>query len=333
MENGIVCANCKTENSAKNLFCQNCGKPLTAARPAAPVEPIQPAQSVPQPPVTPPSFQPVIPPTPPVVPPYPPVTPPLQQNPPSTVQPPVFPVPPLGSVEPPKVEAPRPQVPRPVTFAPAASGTQVNQLGVTLDSWGDVIENGAEKGAAIADEFDRVMEERKSAQVQVVRKELQAEGAANGRTFHLVQSPQGETIAVYFGARGRDLIISWDAYVKPRLNLIPLLILLGGTAVVTLVISLIIGMNFVSFLFSWVNRFYNWLFPVFVAAALAGFFLKSDWLYFFIKRPNKFVRDDLMGLMLTVQQAIGQAVDAAGLDAGKLRAKKVFNSTNWFRRG
>ena len=66
MENQIICANCNSANSTKNLFCQNCGKPLTAARPAIPAIPVQPVSPISEPPIappplvpTPPSFQPV----------------------------------------------------------------------------------------------------------------------------------------------------------------------------------------------------------------------------------------------------------------------------------
>ena len=179
------------------------------------------------------------------------------------------------------------------------------------------------------------MGERKIPDLLVTRKELAVDGEANGRTFHLLQKPKGGTIAVYFGTQGKDLLISWDAYIKPEINLLYLAILLGGSAVLTLIITLISGIlnvSFVSFLFSWVNRFYAWLFPVFVAAALAGLFLNGDWLSFFIKRPNKFSQDDMTGLMIAGHQAILKSVEAAGLDVEKFRIKRGLRGGSWFRK-
>jgi len=227
------------------------------------------------------------------------------------------------------------EVAQPFSIPQASVGTKINQLGISIDSWAAVIENGAEKGAAVSEEFESMMEERKIPEVLVTRKEMTADGEAHGRTFHLLQNSKGGTIAVYFGAQGKDLLISWDTYIKPEINLIYLAILLGGTAGLTLIITLIsgiLGVSFISFLFSWVNRFYAWLFPVIVSAALAGLILKGDWLFFFIKRPNKFGQDDLTGLMLISHQVILKAVEAAGLDIGKFRIKRGLRGGSWFRK-
>jgi hypothetical protein len=224
---------------------------------------------------------------------------------------------------------------RPFAIPQTPVGAKIHQLGISTDSWAAVVENGAEKGAAVSEEFDRLMEERKIPNVLVMRKEMAVDGEANGRTFHLLQKPKGGTIAVYFGTQGKDLLISWDVYVKPEINLMYLAILLGGTAVLTLIITLISGIlnvSFISFLFSWVNRFYAWLFPVIVAAALAGLLMNGDWLAFFIKRPNKFGQDDLTGLMIVGHQVILKAVEAAGLDVEKLRIKRGLRGGSWFRK-
>jgi len=345
MENQIVCANCNSINSAKNLFCQNCGKPLTAARPATPVQPVQPVKPVAEPPITPvtgvptpPSFQPVgVPPTtapqyPPVLPVYPQPSAPIQavrpEAPPPAQQPQYPPVQP-GYVQ------PTTGIGKSLPVAAKPLGVKINHLGIVIDAWADVIENGAEKGAAVSEEFDRLMEEHKIPDVVVTRKEMTVDGEPVGRTFHLLQNSRGGSMLVNFGAQGKDLLISWDAYTKPVLNLIYVAILLGGTAAVTLIITLIsgiLGVNFISFLFSWVNRFYNWLFPVIVGAALAGFLLKGNCLAFFIKQPNKFSQDDLTGLMLIGHQTILKAVESAGLDAKKLHIKKGLHGGSWFRR-
>lgn len=343
MENQIVCAHCNGVNSAKNLFCQNCGKPLTAARPVSPVQPIQPVTPLTAAPTevsTPPSFQPIAPSVTDSTPQYPPIAPVPGQ----AVKPEVPPVPspaPVPTSKPGSSARPG-KVPQPFAvgenFKPISAisaDSKINHSGILVESWADVIENGAELGASISDEFDRQMQERNIANLEVARKELMADGEPGGRTYHVLKNSRGGTMVVYFGALGKDLQISWDVFAKPVLNLINIAIILGGTAAVTLIITLISGVlnaSFLTFLFSWVNRFYNWLFPVIVLTGLAGFILKGNLFAFLIKRPTKFDQDDLTGLMMIGHQVILKAVEAVGLDAAKLRAKKGMRGGSWFRK-
>lgn len=329
MENTIVCAHCNSENSTKNLFCQNCGKPLTTAKPAVPGQAGLPTAPV-SPPVipvshsTPPQFTPVITPPPTVNPPAPEaVIPEPKPIPEPQAFPTVFPVTQKASSDgqvPPPMPTQKPiQLPLP-TIKPA--GNRIHELGTEVVSWMDLIGDGAEKGPVIADQFDRQIESRNIPGLTLSRKELFDDGIVTGRTYHLLENENGVKVAVFFGSQGKDLRLGWTLYTKPTINLIYLAGLLGATALLTLVITLIAGgagFGFIPFLFGWFNRFYNWLFPVIVVAALVGFLWKGDWLFFFFKRANRFAMDEGKGLTMAAHQAIVKSVESAGFATGVLR--------------
>ncbi len=348
MENQIVCANCNAINSSKNLFCQNCGKPLTAARASTPVPPppVQPVIPPPPPPApieyqkavktdfeTPPSVEPMQPAVP-VVPPPPPEYPTAPQA--QTFSP----APPPAPVQTPQ----QPQGANQPGFAPFPStkaapaprpkpGFEIERLGLCLDSYADVIPNGAEKGSSAADAFDNLIQERNYPEVSLNRTEVQTSIGNNpGRTFHLVQGPHRTTAAVFFGARGSDLLVSWDVYVKVVFKWLYLAIMVGAAAFISLILSLFGGYPFLVFLGVWISTAISWVGLIVVIAALLGLILKGNLLFFFVEVAGKFGEDDISALTLAVHQCLLKAVEDAGLDASKMRLKKNFRGGSWLRK-
>lgn len=350
MENQIVCANCNAINSSKNLFCQNCGKPLTAARAATPMPPppVQPVVPPPPPPPVPEEYQKAAKPgfdapasaepagsTAQVVPPPPPGYPPISQPQPfAPVPPPPPPVQtpqqPLGGNQPGFAAFPSAKA------APAPqpkAGIEIERLGLHLDSYADIIPNGAEKGSTAADAFDTLIQERNYPEVSLKRTEVQTSIGNNpGRTYHLVQGPHRATAAVFFGARGADLLVSWDVYVKVVFKWLYLAIMAGAAAFISLILSLFGGYPFLVFLSIWISTAISWFGLIVVIAALLGLILKGNLLFFFVEVAGKFGEDDITALTLAVHQCLLKAVEEAGLDASKMRVKLTFRGGSWLRK-
>ena len=235
----IICSNCKTPNPAQNLYCQSCGRPLIPVSPLPPAPapadltvPVAPAASAQPPqaptgaPETPSAAGPYYPPaqTPPQTygapqgyptagqqPGYPPPQSPYPQQgyTPQQQAPYAPPAGPQGGY----YQAPRPQV---------AAGPKLEQLGARVDGWADVIAGAAEKAEDVEKSFVEQLTERKPDGARLAQVEYSAGPA---KRAYQVYSTAAGAVAVYVGALGKDLMVSWDLYVmqKPRWLMIGIL--------------------------------------------------------------------------------------------------------------
>jgi hypothetical protein len=141
------------------------------------------------------------------------------------------------------------------------------------------------------------------------------------RPFLLASTKTGAT-TVRIGTFGTDLYLAWNLYVRPLLN--PLVILgILGLAFLFSSGAMDSGMFaipilLVSFIFHCV-----WMS---VAVGFAGRVFRGGWLGFFFKELTPFDANDIAALTLAVHHSLLQAADVVGIDVHQLRAKELFRS-------
>ncbi len=311
MSDTIQCPVCGAENPAGNIFCQQCGTKIGNLDAELPVPP--PAAA----PVPPPSGAPVVPPVgfPPPPPAYTPPPGAYPPPPPGYTPPPGAYPPPPAAAYPPPAYAPQPGMYPPPVFG----GLKFEQLGKRRESWSEVIEGAADKAEAVNKAFVDGIKERKLPGVNVLTTDVAADAPAGARrTYHLLQSYTGSSIAVHIGALGGDLHVTWSAFQKHHFNWKGIGIMLGVAFGLALLRAIIVwASRYSSFgggLLTLIEYFFAYLTPAFLAALLAGKArLGKTWGYL-VQSPSPIVLEDTKAQALIVRNTLLKALDSAGVD-------------------
>lgn len=316
-QSSIICPHCQTPNPARNLYCQSCGKPLIQAAPFPPQAPA-PAEASPnptplQPPTdpTPPAPGPMAPPQ--GFPPQPGYPPQGPQGYPQPGLPPQQPqgYPPQGVPPQPAYYPPPPPAPKP----PAAP--TLEQLGVRIDGWADLIPGAGDQAEAVQKGF---VEGFTAREIPDARLEQTGFSSAGIMKPYWVVRKLAESSVVQIEPKGKDLWVSWSQYARRPLDMQKLGILVGAAFAVSFFEHLgVVAGNFGYFLLGWIFGTLNWLLPVTIIALVAGYIWKGSFWYFFMPEPDEMAKDERTALMLAVHQSLLGAVQKAGFETDELR--------------
>ncbi len=345
----IICSNCRTPNPARNLYCQSCGKPLIpAANPPVPTDVTQPSAAQPSgqgPDVAPTPGQPSGAPGSQPLPTesnepgmtnaeaeYP--TRPQQAYPPQGTPPaygaqpeqqpgvpPTYSVPPFTapgapqgypSAQPQKDFFQQTQSKVGAFFSQFSRQTfpvQTGNLYALVNGAGDRAEE-IEKG------FVEDFEKRDLSYVDLARVEVTS-GLVQ-RAYQVARHRAG-SVTAYVNPYGKDLMVGWELNVQQKPYWKMILILGAIVLFVPFFISLVIGLNFWTFLILWFLGIAFFALSVFVGAAITGKIIKDDIWALFVEKPDPAALQELAALSIAVQQSLQAAVKNAGLEVKALK--------------
>lgn len=286
----LKCSKCNTENEPGNQFCQTCGAPLTvtsektvAVKRSAPETAATNMVQTPPPPA----------PMPPAGVPMPPPPGPYMQGQmplqPAYGQPPAYGYPPV----------------------PMYAGTPIKQLGLHVDGWSDIVEDGAELADKVKQAFiDKVIKENvpglRITDVLLSANDMQP------RPYTLLTNASGVAVPVRVAPYGKNLVVSWDLYTKRSANWLTIG-LLGGIVLLLAILDKIIVMyafdNFFIGLFSFIGTFLSWLLLPTLVLLLLGKIIKDDWAGLFVKNIDAFAADDADSLTTIVDNDLVDAIE------------------------
>lgn len=341
-QSSIICPICQTLNPTRNLYCQSCGKPLVQAAPIPPgsasmfpnpeaigasstTSPgtVEPQSPIPMP-AYPPAAQPIAPQG------YPPqgmAPQPPQGYPPQRISPQGYstqgmpPQPPQGypSQGLPPQQGYYPPTPPPPPPPPAAP--VLEQLGVRVDGWADLIAGAGDKAEPVQTAF---IESFNARELPMAQLEPVNFSTGNAKKLYQVVRTSSGSAAVQIEAKGKDLFLSWSLYVKRSLNRSMIGILAAVAFGISFLTSLSMIGSFGYFIVAWLFGAFNWVMPVAFIALIAGYVWKGSFWYFFLQEPGEMMLDDQAAMVLVVHRSLLEAVEKAGLDSEALQTKNVF---------
>lgn len=192
-------------------------------------------------------------------------------------------------------------------------GTPIKDLGLHVDGWSDVIEDGADLAPKVKKSFNEIMTDYKIPGLRITEVSL-TNGEMENRPYLLMSSAPGATIAVRIAPFGKNLIVSWDMYTKRQPNWLTLGLLGGIVFVLTLTNILTTGYYYGDFfagLFGFISTFLTWMVWPSLILLLLGKVFKDDWLGLFVKDLNPFAADDVDSLSTLIDNALTDAVEAS----------------------
>ena len=294
MDQMIICTNCKTENPAGNLFCQSCGTRLASSN-------VPPVAGYTQPPQ---------------------YTQPAQYG---------QPYPPQGAYPPPAGYPPQYGTPQPNYFAPPA----ITRLGVRVDGYTDVAGGAAEKAIDVEEVFINNLKEHAIPGVAIHKAEFSVGGmTGKRRIFQLVQHANGSTVAVNFNILGKDLVVSWDLFVKRTPNWL----FLGIMAAIILLLPIPMAIFRIPGLSTILPSSSFFLFGLYMLGLilllmvvpfvfqLIGKLLHGSSWHFFVHQPDAFAVDDTLALSAIVHTTLLKSLKDKKVDISLLHAKGDFTA-------
>ncbi len=222
-----------------------------------------------------------------------------------------------GSPVPPPVSGPGAAAPvpppltsvPPVPAAPQFLVSPISKFGVWIDGWSDVIEGADGHAAEIKEGF---LKEMKNAGIEGLRASDMPLSSGNQvpRNFHVIQDKSGATATVRIAPFGKNLLVSWDLYVKR----IPNWITIGVLGGVILIFAILASIN--SFLFNsgvgGILNFFNvlltWPLVPIIGILIAGKIWKDDPWGYFVKDLDDFALEDAESLAMVVDSALSNTI-------------------------
>ena len=228
-----------------------------------------------------------------------------------------------------------------VTYYPTEKGEGFNigNKGIWIDSWSDLLEGMAGKAEEVNKEILKQLQDKKLPNVRV--REVSARTSifsSARRPYILLETHPGATTGIYISARGEDLYVSWKTFVVGVFNRRLLMILLGFSAIPNICTFTI------AFAFSAVDSITSLggfgslsaaIFPavagtiaVFIflvgLIALAGFFIRGDFLSFLLIEPTLFAVEDITVLSHAADKAVRNSLKKVGIADALIRRKTDF---------
>ena len=294
----VKCSKCNTENDPGNQFCQTCGAPLVIASEKTVVA----KRSAPETAATN-------------------MMPPPAPVPPAPV-PPAAVMPPAGApMPPPQSPYMQGQMPPPPAYgqpqgygyppAPMYMGTPIKKLGLHLDGWSDVVEDGADLAEKVKQAFvEKITKENipglRITEVQLTGDEMPA------RPYTLVTNAPGVAVPVRVAPYGKNLVVSWDLYTRRSANWLTIG-LLGGIVLLFAVLDKVVIAyafdNFFVAMFSFFGTLLSWLLLPTLVLLLLGKIIKDDWVGLFVKDIDSFAADDADSLTTIIDNDLVEAIE------------------------
>ncbi len=219
-------------------------------------------------------------------------------------------------------------------------GNQYAQVGELVDMWADLIEGHADKAADFWKAFEESFSCRGINEARLDFENLSSTGLwAPFRRMQVVRRGV-VSIPIYVATQGKDLYVSWRAFLQGQVSLIKLVLWVILSFVVVVPFSMMERIyeayNEYGFFTGYVTRSEldpeKWLplgiLVLVVTGALAaayGFFRRQgDWQAVWRKSINELHVDDVASLTSAVHKSIVAAADQAGIDTTKLEAREPF---------
>ncbi|MBN2393565.1 MAG: zinc-ribbon domain-containing protein [Anaerolineae bacterium] len=347
------CPNCGNPLSPGVRFCRNCGAQVTQMPAQAPQMPAQVPQMPGQAPqipaqAAPPSHSPTV----------------VQPQASGISGPPVQP-----AYSPPPVQASAWQPPAPASYTPPYNAPAVMQLGATGSSsnlWGPfagygtrrehvawLLEGLGNRAEDLRDTVTQRFNRRQIPQAQMTPVTLTGRGVAvEQRPFYRIERDLA-TVWLYIARFGEDLYVSQVSYIKGKISLARVLILLGlcGLILLAWLNGALVSVN----LQEVVDSFGGGIFGgrttepnLFLVGALCctgplsliaqilliigfvfsvyKFFTEKDFLVLLRSRPSEFQEDDIVSLEKAVNETVRQAADSIGIDRKLLAPERAYRS-------
>lgn len=208
-----------------------------------------------------------------------------------------------------------------------------------LDGWADLIEDKGEKAQEVKQLVYQYLIERNMPDITVEQREGIARIIGSSkRPYNITQTHPGATIAIYVGQHGKDLYVSWRAFIKrvlhPRLYIaLAIAAIVGFFAFVYVLRRMTTGFfafmpgsgSFVSAFFMALGVTIGVLFIEYLALWWGGYYLRGgDSSAFFYVKPTRFDSDDITAMMLAAHKSLLRALDKVGVDTSQLRLKQQF---------
>jgi len=215
--------------------------------------------------------------------------------------------------------------------------TNVNNLGIFLDGWADLVEERGDKAQEARQLVYQYLKERNMPDVTVEQKDGVVGLRSAKRPYNLTTTHPGATTALYIGQHGRDLYVSWRTYRKAVLH---------DRLKIAVIIAGVIGLFF---LYQGYSRLTGGFFsamstenailaslPMAVGVAIGvlivefilmgmwGHYSKGDARALFFVEPNLFDADDITAMSFSAHKSILRALDKTGIDTSQLRLKQSF---------
>lgn len=195
--------------------------------------------------------------------------------------------------------------------APMFIGTPINQLGMHVDGWSDIVEDGADLADKVKQAFIEKISKENIPGLRITDVLLSA-NEMQPRPYTLVTNVPGVAVTVRAVPYGKNLAISWDLYTKRSANWLTIG-LLGGIvfllAVLDMIFIAIVGADFFSALFSFISTFLGWLLLPTLVLLLLGKIIKDDWVGLFVKNIDSFAADDADSLTTIVDNDLIEAIE------------------------
>jgi hypothetical protein len=218
------------------------------------------------------------------------------------------------------------------SVATPGSGS-VRIRGERIDGWADLVDGAGGNAEKVNKYFTQLVNERGHKHLTIEHQPVRQSGSSGkvvGRNYRIIKHPFGVSMAVYVGAIGKDLYVTWNAYIKPVLNPLPLIII--G------VMSFFAGLSVAGSIPPWAadsaGVYLGAFLAVFLLSATVlsavvawlGKLIHDNLLGLFIRRINEFVADDITAMMFAVHHSLLKALDKAGIEQELLRPKKEFHA-------
>jgi hypothetical protein len=218
------------------------------------------------------------------------------------VPPAVKPTPPPPPTPAPYVTPAVPAVPVP-PVAPRAPAPSISALGIKVDEFADIMVDDAARAPELNQVFKQALQDRKTSQMTISQAEFMDEGKR--RSYHVITGPARTTLLANISPFGKDLILSWEMYIKRGLKWLPIAIMAGAAVILALISFLVAGFAFYVF---W-TQFFAFLLYAGLAGLLLGKILKDDWMYLFVEDIDEISWAEGNALQLVVHEALLETME------------------------
>ncbi len=229
-------------------------------------------------------------------------------------------------------QAPNQPVNTPQKPATPSYSVNVNNLGIFLDGWADLIEGMGDKAAQVRQDVLNQLQEREMPEIKLGYIAGYV-GLVNheSRDYVVAETNPGASTMIYISQHGKDLFVSWRTWLKPVFNWEFLQWFVLGSVLLGLFIGGIRQSNSYWGPSETTFSFFGWIFATFVLLLLsamglttAGKFLKGNLMAFIYVEANMFDAEDITAMSFSVHKTILRALDQSGIDVSKLRLKQTF---------
>jgi hypothetical protein len=216
----------------------------------------------------------------------------------------------------------RPRQPAEVAITDHASprSRSLLSMGEYLDGFVELLDGHSAFAPHLAEYFLFYLRDRNIPNSTITNGELRL--GQDRRDYQFIDHKTGAYLNIRIAAYGTDLLIKWDAWWKPKLRWLVILILLG----LSLLVGLMSGNTPYGFYFTIVfGVFFSTLIGLTIAVMIAGVLLRGSPTAFFFNQFDYFTKEDVAALTFAVDHSLRIAADQVGIKV-KLRDRTEFYS-------